>query len=131
MSEALFSLDAPSKPRPIDPPDRRNRPRPKARVTDPETSHQAAEVATVNAGTNRTMALLALAEAGPRGLNDFELEAVTGVKQTSIGVRRKELVSMGLVERAPIHPRRAPSGSPSIVWRCLPAGYDAAKKLAR
>jgi hypothetical protein len=102
---------------------------PRARTTDPETSHEAAKTANVTAASNRGLALLALADAGPRGLNDFELASRTGKAQTSIGVRRKELVSLGLVERAPVHPRLSPSGSPSIVWHCTEAGYTKAREL--
>lgn len=102
---------------------------PRARLTDPDTSHEAARVASISADNNRGLALLALADAGAHGLNDFELAEVTGKAQTSIGVRRKELRSAGLVERAPIHPRPSPSGTPSIVWRCTDAGYVKAREL--
>lgn len=102
---------------------------PMVRRTDPDTSYKAAKRVTVTAGMDRGRALLALADAGPRGLNDFELASRTGKAQTSIGKRRKELQSIGLVERAPIHPRPSPSGSPSIVWRLRPEGYELAKKL--
>lgn len=102
---------------------------PMARNTDPETSHQAAAQVRVTGGMDRGRALLALADAGPRGLNDFELASRTGKAQTSIGKRRKELQTLGLVERAPIHPRPSPSGSPSIVWRATETGYALAAKL--
>lgn len=102
---------------------------PRARLGDPETSHVAARNAAVTAGNNRGLALLALVDAGQRGLNDFELAAVTGKAQTSIGCRRKELVTLGLVERAPIHPRPSPSGSPSIVWRATPEGIAKARTI--
>lgn len=95
---------------------------PTARKTDPQTSHDAAARASVTADNNRGIALFALLDAGSKGLTDFELADKTGKAQTSIGVRRKELVTLGLVERAPVHPRPSPSGSPSIVWRITDAG---------
>ncbi len=100
---------------------------PMARLSDPETSHMAAVVAIGNAATNRDRALHALRVAGFRGLTDYELEAVTGVRQVSIGVRRGELVKAGLVERQlvicpesltllPGRRMSGPSGSQCAVW---------------
>lgn len=89
---------------------------PAARNSDPETSHQAARRARAGAFTNRTIALAALAHAGSNGLTDFELAEITGIPQTSIGVRRGELVKMGYVIKTEER-RPSPSGSPSIVWR--------------
>jgi len=91
---------------------------PTARNTDPSTSHEAAEDARAHSGRHRAMALEALRKAGPSGLTDFELADATGVAQTSIGVRRKELVNAGLVE-ATAERRPAPSGSAAIVWRVV------------
>lgn len=102
---------------------------PTARATDPETSHTAALRAKVTADNARGRALIELALAASVGLTDFELAARTGKAQTSIGVRRKELVTLGLVERAPLHPRPSPSGTPSIVWRCTTDGYSKAREL--
>lgn len=146
MSGGLFDLDdlaAPASVPPVGEPRRTKvreherrvsvKPRasvPRSRRTDPDTSAEAARVAQVNADTHKALALAALAAAGAKGLNDFELADRTGVPQTSIGVRRKALVTAGLVERAPIHPRPSPSGSPSIVWRCTDEGYQRAKALA-
>ena len=101
--------------------------KPRARRTDPETSHMAAEMAGVTAGTNRAKALVYLYEFGP--MTDFELAAHTKIAQTSIGKRRGELVALGLAERAPVNPRPAPSGAKAIVWRLTPAGERAAEKL--
>ena len=91
---------------------------PLARATDPDTSHQAALFAAPKAESHRVIALRVL-KAHPDGLSDFELSALTGVPQTSIGVRRKELVRMGLVE-ATDKRRPAPSGAKAIVWRAIP-----------
>ena len=98
---------------------------PAARNTDPETSHEAAAAAAMRAGTDRALALRALARAGDRGLTDFELEAATRIKQTSIGKRRGELVKSGYVEFAGSK-RPAPSGSPAMVWRVTDRGLQAA-----
>jgi hypothetical protein len=96
---------------------------PVARASDPETSHQAAAAAAVRAGTDRALALRALARAGDRGLTDFELEAATRIKQTSIGKRRGELVKSGYVEFAGAK-RMAPSGTPAMVWRVTERGLQ-------
>lgn len=86
---------------------------PTARRTDPATSHQAADRAAGHAQADRERVLALLAERGP--LTDFELAALTGRKQTSIGVRRGELVKAGLVreyDRTGI----SDTGSPCIRW---------------
>jgi hypothetical protein len=93
-------------------------PRPVARSSDPSTSWQAAEIAEINAGTNRALALEALRAAGAAGLTDFQLAEITGVQQTSIGKRRGELVRMGLVVGTG-ETRPSPSGSPALVWRAV------------
>lgn len=90
---------------------------PVARATDPTTSHQAALFAAPKAETHRVIALRML-KAHPDGLTDFQLADLTGIPQTSIGVRRKELVEMGLVE-ATNQRRPSPSGAKAIVWRAL------------
>lgn len=91
---------------------------PRARSTDPLTSHLAARDASRNAETNRAKALRLLRDAGNLGLTDFELAELTGIAQTSIGVRRGELVKAGLVERTALR-RPSPSGSAAIVWRAV------------
>lgn len=107
----------------FDPPSERPNPfaapAPTARHTDPDTSHAAAALAAPRATTNRAAALAALRAAGDRGLTDFELADITGVAQTSIGVRRKELRDAGLVE-ATGDRRPAPSGALATVWRAVP-----------
>ena len=91
---------------------------PVARRSDPETSHQAAARARGKAETNRALALRTLQDAGTQGLTDFELAESTGIPQTSIGVRRHELVGMGLVVKTSRR-RLSPSGCPAIVWVAL------------
>lgn len=85
-----------------------------ARVTDPATSHQAAARARHTAEDDRQLVLTILREHGP--LTDFEIAELAGRQQTSLGVRRGELVKVGLVEYAGIT-RPSPSGSPARVWR--------------
>lgn len=103
-------------------------PVPRARRADPPTSHRAARDARGNATTNRRAAFNALMAAGDEGLTDFDLERITGVKQTSIGKRRFELVEAGLVVDSG-EKRPAPSGSLAIVWKVvkgMPNREDAA-----
>ena len=99
---------------------------PCARRSDPPTAHAAA--ARVNPTGTRARALLAL-NAVAEGLTDFELAARTGVGQTSIGVRRKELQRAGLVEPTE-HRRPSPSGTPALVWRITEAGSREARRVA-
>lgn len=88
---------------------------PRARRTDPDTSHAAAARTSLTAASGRKLALDTHAR-HPRGLTDFELADLTGYAQTSIGVRRCELVRAGLIEKTDLR-RPSPSGSPAIVWR--------------
>jgi len=101
---------------------------PAVRLTDPDTCRTAAERASVNAGTNRALALKAHAHADA-GLTDFELADLTGVPQTSIGKRRGELVALGYIERTELR-RPSPTGSPAIVWRITDAGRREARQVA-
>lgn len=89
---------------------------PMFRTTDPATSREAAKRAAPNAETHRGLALRTLRAAGPGGMTDFELAALVGIQQTSIGKRRGELVKQGLVVNAGFT-RPSPSGSPATVWR--------------
>ena len=95
--------------------------RPTYRHTDPDTSADAAIGATSNAATHRQRAAQALLSAGRDGLTDFELADLTGIAQTSIGKRRGELVTAGVVtallDRTGRQIRRpAPSGASAGVW---------------
>lgn len=99
---------------------------PSVRALDGDTALEAAARSRVRAGTDRHRVLLALAAVGARGLTDFELETQTGIKQTSCGKRRKELVDAGLVERTDLR-RPAPSGSQAIVWCITPTGAGKAR----
>lgn len=94
-------------------------PVPRARHSDPETSHEAAQGAARTAPRDRDRALVALREAGARGLTDFELGDVIGRQQTSAGKRRHELMALGLVEKVAGVRRASPSGAQAQVWRAV------------
>lgn len=84
-----------------------------ARVSDPDTSHHAAWLASLTSDHLRARCLRAL-KACP--LTDFELGDAVGRQQTSAGKRRGELVALGLVEDSGLR-RPTPSGATAIVWR--------------
>lgn len=88
-----------------------------ARLSDPETSHAAAAANPDERGRHRALALRVLRD-NPAGLTDFELADLTGVQQTSIGKRRKDLERAGLVRRT-LRTRPSPSGRASIVWQAV------------
>lgn len=95
---------------------------PGARATDPVTSHRAAAAQTDRKLTaGQRAALHALAVAGSDGLTDFELAERTERKQTSIGVRRGELVKAGLVV-ATDEVRPSDTQSDALVWRITDLG---------
>lgn len=102
--------------------------RPMARVTDPETSHQAAASAASRKATDQAL-VLRIHAAHPEGLTDFELADIADRIQASLGVRRGELRNAGLIVNSGVK-RPSPSGSPSIVWRISEAGMRAALEAA-
>lgn len=74
---------------------------------------------------HRWRALDELVKAGARGLTDFELEAKTGLAQTSIGKRRGDLVSHDppyaeMADETRLNHRK----KPSQVWRVTQAGRE-------
>ena len=89
-------------------------PPPMARQTDPDTSHAAAADATINASAGRLAALRVLYGYGP--MTDFGLARHTGLQQTSIGKRRGECVTAGLVEAATerLEPARLFEGAATV-----------------
>jgi hypothetical protein len=70
----------------------------RARSTDPETAHLAAQAASEHLTEHERLVLEAFVHAGRTGLIDHEIEARCGLIQTSGGVRRKRLRDLGLVE---------------------------------
>jgi hypothetical protein len=105
---------------------------PRTRTGDWSTSLDAA--ASVSLSESRLLALKTL-NAHPAGLTDFELAAITLRQQTSIGKRRGELASVGLVEVLrdeedwPIK-RPAPSGALALVWVITAAGVEYLNSVA-
>lgn len=104
-----------------------------ARATDPWTSHAAAAKASESANGGR---LLVLHELALRPLNDFELADATHWQQTSIGKRRLECARMGwVVPHCDAYgvqiSRKAPSGSPSLVWAITNAGLELVREMSR
>jgi hypothetical protein len=95
-----------------------------ARVSDPSTSHGAAEENRPRRSKHRQLVLDALVRAGQHGLTDFELGAIVGLQPTSCGKRRLDLQRDGLVE--PTGDRRpSPTGTPALVWRASVEGWRA------
>lgn len=99
---------------------------PTARVTDPQSSHDAAKRVAVTADNNRGIALLAFADHGP--MTHFQLAAVTGKEKDSIGVRAGELRKLHLIEDSG-EKGTTPSGGPCAIWRITDAGRAKAREL--
>ena len=102
---------------------------PGARNTDPDTSHMAD--AETSKAADQNLVLLTHAD-HPDGLTDFELGAIHGRQQTSLGKRRHDLehADVPLIEFAGLK-RPAPSGSLARVWRITAAGIAAANRLRK
>ena len=89
---------------------------PRARTTDPETSHEAAESVTQSAAGQRTRCLEALHEHGP--LTADEIDALVGWRLTTAGRRLPELAELGHVKTTS-EKRRTRTGRNAYVWRAL------------
>lgn len=85
----------------------------------PETSHQAAERAMPNSGTQRRRVLELLRSVHPDGLTDEEIRKTTGLPFGSGLARRNELVTDGWVEDSGDR-RETDAGATAIVWRFVP-----------
>ena len=85
-----------------------------ARNTDPDTSHLAAETASVRGPNQRLKVWEALNTLGEA--TDYELSIACGILRSSAGKRRQELLELGLVESTGRR-RATDTGSSSIVWR--------------
>lgn len=96
-----------------------------ARRTDPDTSHAAASLQTVNKVRTEHRVVLELLQWEP--LSDFDLakrasEALgRPIKQTSIGVRRGELVRTGLVCDSG-RKGKSDTGTACILWQITNSG---------
>jgi hypothetical protein len=100
-----------------------------ARPGDGTTAHGAAARQTQpKKQLDQDLVLGVLAAAGADGLTDFEIAARTGRKQTSLGVRRGELVEAKCVVWSG---RRRPSdtGTPAKVWTITDLGLDRVTEL--
>lgn len=105
-----------------------------ARLTDPDTAHDAAAAVTDVQRRNVYRAVLeAIVEHGP--CTDHDLARYVSGKlghpigQTSVGVRRGELRNAGLVADSG-HKGRTETGAKAIRWALTPAGIDAAGGVA-
>jgi len=94
-----------------------------ARNTDPPTSHNAK---THGFALDREK-VFDVHYRHPDGLTDFELAAIMGKQQTSVGKRRLELCHIGFVEDAGFT-RPAPSGASAIVWSITGLGLLAYRR---
>lgn len=88
-----------------------------------EVIAEAARRAAGHAATDRGLVLRVLAEHGP--LSDFDIARIAGRAQTSLGVRRGELVKLGLVRRYD-RDGISDTGSACIRWTLTDAGKRAA-----
>jgi hypothetical protein len=114
---------------------------PWGRLTDPDTSHEAAVNASHRAATDREKVLISHYEHREYGLDDFVLAFIHGRQQTSLGKRRQELMvpKLGFVPEpwidqylgvdGRVAKTYTPSGSRCRVWRITPAGMRAAEAL--
>jgi hypothetical protein len=98
---------------------------PSARNTDPVTSHMAAKAQTPAKVRSEHRLVLELLAMEP--MSDFQLAALASqhlgrlVKSVSLGVRRGELVRLGLV-RDSGKKAKSDTGSACIVWELTQAG---------
>lgn len=90
----------------------------------PPTSHYAARLTAPRTGTNRYTVLRAVVRAGARGMTDDEIRGETGMRYSTSGPRRRELVEQGWIEDSG-QVRASESGAPMIVWRLTQRGHDA------
>ncbi len=93
---------------------------PRARTTDPQTSHEAAASMADAAGRQRAMVLLVLRDHGPQTADavDAILEG-EGWKRTTAGRRLPELMEIGQVERTD-EKRLTRSKRRAHVWTLAP-----------
>jgi len=88
---------------------------PRARRSDPGTSHEAARSMHHAAATQRGSIWDALRAQGPAGR--FTLAARTGLTDLQVARRMHELVDRGVAEVVPDATERTPSGRAGQVWR--------------
>jgi hypothetical protein len=92
--------------------------RPKARTSDPATSHVAADSMRDIALTHAEKIHASLTVSGDQTI--YELEKSTGIEHVAIARRMKDLERAKTVERVPDIARLSPTGRPCTVWRAMP-----------
>lgn len=97
---------------------------PAKRVNDPDTCVEPSQTR-MSKGRLKALACHYL---HPDGLTDFELAERTDTAQTSIGVRRAELVKAGMIVPT-LHRRPSPTGANAIVWRITSVGVGYIARL--
>lgn len=106
-------------------------PQPRARRSDPATSHQAARRASSTANATRLLVLRAHAEAGPQGLTGDELAAAIGIIRYEVcGPRRADLRDLHQVAPQLDDRGRQVERGGKGVWQITDAGYAAAARMA-
>jgi hypothetical protein len=95
---------------------------PKARATDPETSHAAAQKIAPRAGTAKAK-LLAAHAAHPDGLTDREAAEIAGVSlQSEYATRCSELAKLGLLRDTELTRLDPDTRTARMVRRLTPLG---------
>ncbi|URD60472.1 hypothetical protein M8312_11865 [Sphingomonas sp. KRR8] len=93
-----------------------------ARNTDPDTSHEAAEAASITIRKIQQEVLAFSCQCGVRGYTDLELADFFDSTSSTYRTRRSELVALGLVEdtgsRVSVN-----GGRRHAIWAATPAGY--------
>ncbi len=102
---------------------------PVARMTDPDTAHEAAHRARSRSAADADLVLKAHARAGEQGLTGWELEKATGRPYQSVGPRRPSLEAAGLIVKAQGVRRTNARGNAEQVYRITAAGMTAARLL--
>jgi hypothetical protein len=102
---------------------------PRARRSDPSTSHGAAAVARTRAADRRRAVLLAHANAHD-GLTGEELATVLREPYSTVGPRRPALVADGLLVHMPFDSRPNVAGNPMDVYRVTAKGRMEAARLS-
>lgn len=112
---------------------RQDEPEAKARTTDPETSHAAAESLSADDLRDSQADVLLFFNSYQNGMTDEEfvdraLSAGMSQSRSGLRTRRSELVDLGLMEDAGER-RETRSGREAIVWRVTDAGRTVCSTL--
>lgn len=99
----------------------------RVRATDPETSQSAAK--TVKAGTHRGQVLIALADAGERGLTGHEAWAVTDCAYPASATTRLEELEAVFFAARTDRTRATATGCQAIVFVATALGRERAAEI--